>query len=221
MSLEVINLVNSIRHFLVSSESSLAEPVLQKMEGISINDPKYCDQDASLPNHMKQYLDEGLQNIGPNALEDIRKRIISAYDLLNWRVDDGLYYEKEANIGEGYAKNNMHCELIGPRNSFFKSPDFTLGIFVLGSHVLYRDHCHVAPEFYLNMTGPTHWRFDRGKWETFEAGSMLWNQSGRIHATRVDDTPFISVYSWVHNITAPCQVVDVDDWALYESESLP
>ncbi len=216
MSLAVINLVESIRRYLIESESSFADPVLQKMKGISIDETEFCIQNPNLPDHMKYYLDQGLQEMRLDGLVDIKNRIKSVYDLLNWRVDDGLYYEKDADVGEAYTGNNMHCELIGPRNSFFESPDFTLGIFVLGSHVLYRDHCHVAPEFYLNMTGPTQWRFNKEEWETFEAGSILWNNSNRIHATHVGETPFISVYSWVHSITASCQVVDADDWDLYE-----
>ena len=212
----VIDLIESIRRFLIKSESAFAEPVLQKMGALSIDEPGFCIQNPNLPDHMKHYLGQGLQEMRQNGLDDIRYRIESAYDLLNWQVDDGLYYEKDADVGEAYTGNNMHCELIDPRNSFFKSPDFTLGIFVLGSHVLYRDHCHVAPEFYLNMTGPTQWRFNKGEWGTFEQGSMLWNDSGRVHATRVGDTPFISIYSWIHSITERCQVVDANDWDQHE-----
>ena len=216
--MSVIDLIESIRRFLVASESPLAKPVLQKMKDISLDQRKLCLQKPHLPDHMKPFLDQALLGACQHDLEEIVNLIISNYHSLNWRVDDGLYYDKNANVGEGYAGNNMHCELIGPRNSFFTSPDFTLGIFVLGSHILYRDHCHTAPEFYLNMTGPTQWRFDKQKWETLEAGSMLWNQSGRIHATRVGETPFLSIYSWVHSITESCQVVDVDDWGQYEHE---
>ena len=93
------------------------------------------------------------------------------------------------------------------KRQLLRADDFVLGLFLLVPRVDYLDHRHAAPEFYLNLTGPTDWRFDFGPWESWPAGSVLWNEPGRVHALRTSDEPWLSVFAWMSNIDEPCEVV--------------
>ena len=93
-----------------------------------------------------------------------------------------------------------------------------MGLFLLAPRTMYRDHAHPAPELYLNLTGPTGWRFDRGDWQDIEAGEVLWNPSGKVHATRTYHKPFLAMYSWTQDVKEKCQVIHADDWEELEKQ---
>lgn len=152
------------------------------------------------------------------ALEGIRHCLISSMDKLIWRRDDGEFYTADSDVGDGYRNSNLHSLLIGPSNSKYYHPDFTLGIFLLSPLTLYRDHFHQAPELYVNLSPRTGWRFQGGEWTDYFAGSLIWNESNVIHATCVYDEPFISIFSWTRDITSSCKIVRYEDWERVEKK---
>ena len=163
-------------------------------------------------------LDTSIDNISGQSLKAIRQCLITAMDKLIWRQDQNEYYSLDSDLGEGYRTSNLHTLLIGPSNAQYHHPDFMLGFFLLAPFTFYRDHCHLAPELYLNLSPKTGWRFHAGEWEDFEAGSLIWNETNRVHATRVYETPFISIFSWTKNIKSSCKIFMCTDWEQIELE---
>ncbi len=164
----------------------------------------------------KDVLDHAIQIIPDGELRQVASALEAAKDHLHWRVDRGIFYPRDEDVGDGYRHGNMHCELIGPDTGVFPAEDFTLGLFLLTPRVLYRDHNHRAPELYITLTGPSGWRFNQGQWRDFDAGSVVWNASHAIHATRVYDQPFLAIYSWTKDVHETCSVVPATDWAIIE-----
>lgn len=154
--------------------------------------PRHRNELASALARLRQDKDEGLADVG--------HAVHAAADSLVWRVDDGQYYAPGAPVGEGYEHGNMHTVLA-------EGEDFAMGLFLLVPAVDYRDHRHRAPEFYLNLTGPSAWRFDFGGWIELQAGSVVWNEPGRVHATRSGSASWLSVWAWLRDTEYPCEVV--------------
>ena len=172
----------------------------------------------TLPSPQADILKKAINNIRAKTLKAIRECLISATDELIWRQDRDEYYAAESDLGDGYRASNLHTLLIGPSNAKYYQPDFALGIFLLGPFTLYRDHFHLAPELYVNLSPRTGWRFQGGEWNDYSAGSLIWNDSNDVHATRVYDEPFISIFSWTRNISSPCKVFACEDWKKMEQE---
>lgn len=103
-------------------------------------------------------------------------------------------------MSESYRVGNMHAPLLSGR-------DVAMGLFLLTPDVDYLDHRHAAPEFYLNLSGPTRWRFDFGPWDELSADSIVWNDPGRIHAMQTGHRPWMGVWAWLSDIDEPCEVV--------------
>ena len=171
-----------------------------------------------LPDERATLLDHSIASISNPALQSIAEQIRLARNRLTWRVDCGLFYPKEVDVGQGYRDGNMHSELIGPNGCVFRDDDFSLGLFMLAPKTLYRDHSHAAPELYFNLTGPCGWRFDKGCWHDFASGSLVWNPEGLAHAMRTYDRPLLSFYSWTRNANSLCRVVPADDWQEIEAQ---
>ncbi len=138
---------------------------------------------------------------GDDLLAEVGRAIRTCGPLFEWRVDDGLYYPPGAPISGTYRDGNMHTILA-------EGDDFAMGLFLLEPQVDYLDHRHAAPEFYLNLTGPTDWRFDFGAWLQLPAGSVLWNDPGRVHATRTGAEPWLSLWAWLSDVDQPCEVLE-------------
>lgn len=154
----------------------------------------------------------------PQCLSRLADGLQNAMPQLQWRVDRGVYYDVTEDIGDDYRAGNMHCELIGPDGSAFHHDDFTLGLFLLTPNILYRDHVHQAPEFYLTLMEPTGWRFGDRDWQEVPSGSVIWNAPETSHAIRVYDIPFLSIYSWTRDVRSKCRVVPRSDWREIETE---
>jgi hypothetical protein len=114
-------------------------------------------------------------------------------------------------IGPRFSRAHAFVELIGPGMPF-PAPDFSLGLFLIGPRTFYRDHRHPAPELYVPLTGPTQWRFERKAWVRRDARHPIWNEAGRVHATLVEEAPFLCIYVWTRDVTAPASVVAAPDW---------
>ena len=146
---------------------------------------------------------------------------MAGYTELQWRVDEGGFYAKGSDVGDGYRRGNLHALLVGPEDCPFVANDFLLGFFLLSPKTLYRDHKHLAPEIYVPLTGPSGWRFDQGAWKDHTAGSAIYNPPNLVHATRVYETPFLALFAWSQDIGSACEVVFAGDWENVEKELAP
>lgn len=155
--------------------------------------PQHVDELADASRQICAASDEALARIG----HAIRAEAAS----LTWTIDDGNYYSGRAPISDSYRRGNMHALLAN-------GDDFAMGLFLLVPGVDYLDHRHEAPEFYLNLTGPSQWRFDFGPWTSMPAGSIIWNGPGQVHATRTGDRSWLSFWAWLQDIDELCEVVD-------------
>jgi hypothetical protein len=87
--------------------------------------------------------------------------------------------------------------------------------------VLYRDHCHQAPELYAPLTGSHGWRFKPGAPLTVkQAHEPVWNEPNRPHLTKVGRVPFLALYCWTRDNDKPARVLHASDWAELEAMRL-
>lgn len=215
-----IKLLRLIQELLQQRESH-SEGVTDVLAGLNRhldNSHTALAENPVLPAERAKLLDRSIASINELSLQPLAEQIRRARDQLTWRVDYGLFYPEEADVGQAYRDGNMHTELIGPNGCVFQDDDFSLGMFMLAPQTFYRDHDHAAPELYYNLTGPCGWRFDKGHWQDFGAGSLVWNPEGLAHAMRTYEQPFLSVYSWTSNVNSLCRVVPVDDWQEIEAQ---
>ncbi len=134
-------------------------------------------------------------------LGEIGRQIAGGAGELRWRVDDGRYYRDDAPVGDGYRDGNMHV-VLGEMGGA------SAGLFLLRAGVDYRDHRHAAPELYLNLAGRPEWRFDGGPWREMAPASVVWNEPGRVHATRSGPTAWLSFWCWTADSDGWCEVVE-------------
>ncbi len=167
----------------------------------------------AVPTH-DRLLQTAIAAIPERPFADLKSALATGYQNLHWRVDDGGYYNNNANVGEGYKTGNMHALLVGQQNCPVVADDLLVGLFLLAPRTLYRDHKHPAPEIYLPLTGPHGWRFNMSDWQDHPAGHPIFNAPGEVHATRVYDTPFLALFAWTQDTQYPCEVVPADDWDL-------
>ena len=151
-----------------------------------------------------------------NILNKLNKAIAD----LTWKRDSHQFYSKSENLGAAYRKFNLHCQIIGPRGDLVRTSEFMLGIFMLAPWTLYKDHSHLAPELYLNLSEKSSWRFNFGDWQDLRAGSVVWNPSKQIHATKVLEKPFLAVFVWLKDINCLCKVEYSKDHTEIEKELL-
>ena len=175
---------------------------------------------SGVPEH-ENLLCTAVSKIPDTPFFKLKSALMAGYTELQWRVDEGGFYAKGADVGDGYRRGNLHALLVGPEDCPFVANDFLLGFFLLSPNTLYRDHKHLAPELYVPLTGPSGWRFDQGAWEDHIAGSAIYNAPNIVHATRVYETPFLALFGWSQDIGSACEVVFADDWGKIEAALVP
>lgn len=157
----------------------------------------------------------------PASLKTVADAFSDAAPYLSWNADtdssDG-YYEAGSDLGQSYLEGNLSCRLVGPANSFVFSEDLSLYLFFLQSRTFYRDHVHQASEMYFNLSGPCGFRLGDEDWVDYPGDSVIWNPPSRPHATRVYETPLLSVVSWVSDLDSVCRVIPRDDWQELEAQ---
>jgi hypothetical protein len=117
-----------------------------------------------------------------------------------------------AEIGDSFAQGHAFASVAG-QDAAFAADDFELGIFLIAPHVLYRDHCHPAPELYAPLTGPHGWRFAPGRPLIVKpAGEPVWNPSLQPHLTKVGPVPFLCLFVWTRDVNEPARVIQAKDW---------
>ncbi len=213
----ILSLVRAIQTFLEQNRdhSEKADLVLAKMRDVDLSLEAVADL-APCGGPHAEVLTDAIKDIISPDLSDIAERLKNARHDLVWREDDGRYYPPDADLGQGYRNCNLHTVLIGSGACGFEAEGFSLGLFMLGPRTLYRDHAHDAPELYVNLSPRSGWRLPNAPWRDYEAGSIIWNGSGAVHATRTYDRPFLSVFAWLEDVGAGCRVVPFPDWVEIE-----
>jgi hypothetical protein len=143
----------------------------------------------------------------------LARTIAAAAPHLAW-VSYDLYPRHE--IGDSFAEGHAFAPIAGG-DAPLRAQEFELGLFLIAPHVLYRDHCHPAPELYAPLTGPHGWRFAPGRPLIIkQAGEPVWNPSLQPHLTKVGRTPFLCIFAWTRDVNAPARVIPADDWKALE-----
>ena len=187
------------------------------LRSIDFNAQNMKDFLRTAPAH-EELLRLAISNIPDHPLKNLKSSLAIGLNELCWRTDDGRFYADGADVGDGYRQGNMHALLVGPQNSPFYSDEVLLGFFLLAPRTLYRDHRHAAAEIYIPLTGPNGWRFEQGAWEDHAVGKAIFNAPNVVHATRVYDKPFLSLFLWSRDIGLPCEVIPANDWASIEAQ---
>lgn len=190
---------------------------MQPIADLKFLPDEVLEVEPQIPAH-QALLDQAVSHIVDPDLCSVRDALLAAKEQLHWRVDDGGFYPKDADVGQGYLRGNMHALLVGPERAPFYSADLLMGFFLLAPHVLYRDHNHLAPEAYLPLTGPTGWRFGQGPWRDMPANQLIVNAPLEVHATRVDAVPFLALFAWTQDISARCNVIPASDWERIDAD---
>ena len=192
-----------------------ANPVLGQIDDLGFPDAPTRPTAGAIPGH-EGLLDTAIDMIPSHPFADLKAALSGAKNHLHWKIDDGGFYARNADVGDGYRKGNMHALLVGPSDCPYQRDDFLLGFFLLVPRTLYRDHRHRAPEIYVPLTGPSGWRFDLGNWQDHGPGDVVFNAPNVVHATQVYETPLLALFAWQKDIDFPCEVVPADDWPSIE-----
>lgn len=140
--------------------------------------------------------------------------IAAASPHLHWITYD-LYDRRE--IGEAFATSHAFCSIMGEAGAI-RTVDFDFGLFLIAPHVLYRDHCHPAPELYAPLTGPHGWRFKPNAPLVIKpAHEPVWNEPNRPHLTKAGPVPFLAFYCWTRDNDKTARVLPASDWAELEA----
>ena len=206
------NLICEIIKYLESNQLNKGDKEFSKyLKNIPLESKNFKELDSNNP-PKKNALLKALDTINSPSLISIKKTINFSLESLRWNIDNGLYYDKDCDIGNDYLCGNMNTELIGPVNGHFKSKELKLGLFLLEPKIFYKDHKHEAPELYINLTSGTKWRFNNSEWKSKSAGSIIYNEPYKVHAMKVGKKPFLSVWCWPKNSSKKCMLVPKNDW---------
>lgn len=120
-------------------------------------------------------------------------------------------------IGEAFRTGHAYASIIG-EDAAVPASDFDLGLFLIAPHVLYRDHCHKAPELYVPLTGPHGWRFGPGMPLIVKpAHHPVWNDPYAPHLTKVGAVPLLCLFGWTRDVAEVARVIPAPDWAELEA----
>ena len=206
------NLICEIIKYLENNQLNKGDKEISKyLKNIPLESKNFTKLDSNNP-PKKNALLKALDKINNPSLFSIKETINLSLESLRWNIDNGLYYDKDCDIGNDYLCGNMNTELIGPVNGHFKSKELKLGLFLLKPKIFYKDHKHEAPELYINLTSGTKWRFNDSDWKSKSAGSIIYNEPYKVHAMKVGKEPFLSVWCWPKNSSKKCTLVPKNDW---------
>ncbi len=163
-----------------------------------------------------RWLGPALAAVGPDHA-DLVAAIASAADRLSWVTYDA--YPRDE-IGDAFATGHAFASLLGEAAPF-AARDFDLGLFLIAPNILYRDHCHAAPELYAPLTGPHGWRFGLGAPLTVKPAHIpIWNPPHQPHLTKVGPVPFLCLFVWTRDVNLTARVLPADDWPVLEGARL-
>lgn len=181
---------------------SAADPsrVARRMQAVL---PGYCGTLASY-----------LTWVSSQGAPRLASAIAMAAPYLHWTTYNAY---RPTLVGKRFPAAHAFAGLMGP-DAPAGAEDFELGLFLIAPGTFYRDHRHLAPELYAPLTGPTKWRFNGGNWLTLHAHELVWNESMHIHATLVEETPFLCIYAWTQDIASDAEIVERPDWSDIEAK---
>lgn len=160
-----------------------------------------------------EWLGPALGQLGETHPE-LASAIEAAAPHLDWVTYDAY---DPALIGDGFRSGHAFASLIGGDAPVY-AQDFDFGLFLIRPQVLYRDHCHPAPELYAPLTGPHGWRFGPGTPVMIRpAHQPVWNDPMAPHLTKVGWVPFLSLFGWTRDVAEPAVVLPATDWAELEA----
>ncbi|MCA3562126.1 MAG: hypothetical protein IOC82_13975 [Aestuariivirga sp.] len=165
---------------------------------------------------VERWLETALRHAAEHA-PHLADAIAAAAPHLAW-ISYDRYPRHE--IGESFAEGHAFAAIAGG-DAPFPAADFELGLFLIAPHVLYRDHCHRAPELYAPLTGPHGWRFAPERPLIVKpAGEPVWNPSLQPHLTKVGAVPFLCLFVWTRDVAEAARVMPAGDWAEIEAAEL-
>ena len=205
-------LVWSIRSKLeeIGNGSHESEAIIRKIDNVNTNLTQ-AHQSAYIRSEYEEMLRAALTEATDPSILSIVRNIKACLRDLTWKEDRSEFYPPGSDVGKRYIESNLHTQLIGPSGSVAKSAEFMLGVFMLGPWTLYKDHSHIAPELYLNLSNKSDWRFNFGPWQRLGAGSLIWNPSNQVHATMVSERSFLSIFAWLGHVNCVCEVHPSED----------
>ncbi|CAG0950207.1 MAG: transcriptional regulator [Rhizobiaceae bacterium] len=101
----------------------------------------------------------------------------------------------EADFGRDFLDRYGWTELVGTRGHF-ASDTIAAGFLLLGPHVVYPDHHHIAEEIYVPLTPLAEWRKGDGAFVRRGPGEVIHHPSNVGHAMRTGAEPLLALYLW-------------------------
>jgi hypothetical protein len=206
-----LGLIDAVDEHLAHLDGEGIDAVREKLH-VAMRDPRTRRSQPPAPPACG-WLSQCLELASAQGLARIAEAIARAEPELAWRTYDG--YPSGA-AGPRFPRAHAFVDLVG-QDAPVVAEDFDLGLFLIAPRTFYRDHRHKAPELYAALTGPTRWRFNGGVWLTRQAGEFVWNESMHIHATLVEECPFLCIYAWTQDVSIPAEIVPAPDWHAIES----
>jgi Dimethlysulfonioproprionate lyase len=210
----IVELIVEIRRCLeaIGRGSDGIGEVLDALAGVTLR-----PSDVILPKPGRQPICDAVDDVlalaRQQGMRSLADATAAADPYLRWIIYDA--YPRDE-IGKAMLHNHAFAELIGSEEAPLQADDFAMGVFLIGSNILYRDHRHPAPELYLPYNGPSSWRFDRCRWEQRGAGQPVWNEANAVHATLVGSEPLLMIYAWTRDVALPSVIMPASDWAEIE-----
>lgn len=131
-----------------------------------------------------------ISEIAPEPGRSLVAMLARDRDRLNW----GQTYTAE-DFGQTFIDNYGWLEVLGTRGHFVHD-EIAAGFLILGPHVTYPDHHHIAEEIYIPLTAGTEWRKGEGGFAPRAAGEVIHHPSNVNHAMRTGDEPLLALYLW-------------------------
>lgn len=193
-------LIGAIARGLGARQGDGIAEVLERLGGQSRAVESFRPPEAaSLPvlRHLPQAIGETML-LDP----DLAAAIAAVEDALHWR--QSAAYNDEV-LGEGFTANYGWAQIIGP-HGFFAGEDFLLGLLMLGPNRHYRDHFHPAPELYWPLTSGSLWSRNSAPFVERPQGAAIWHPPLTMHATKTQDMPLLTVWSWTRDVETPAKL---------------
>ena len=83
---------------------------------------------SGVPQH-ENLLCSAISKIPDTPFFKLKSALMAGYTELQWRIDEGEFYAKGADVGDGYRRGNLHALLVGPEDCPFVANDFLFGFF--------------------------------------------------------------------------------------------
>jgi hypothetical protein len=182
--MSVPELLDMTRSYLAERRNGLIDDFIGPMDWAM--EPRSRD---ARPLPCLAHLDAILAHVGQKEKPLVRLLADNAHALCwgqTYRADD---------FGETFLRNYGWVELFGTRGHFINDR-LAGGFLLLGPHIHYPDHHHIAEEIYVPQTGGAEWKAGSAGFRAREAGEVIHHPSGTVHAMRTGDMPLLAFYLW-------------------------